>query len=292
MRRALSTATALSALVAAGLAASPASAEVVGIAPSSAWNVDFAENKCRLARLFGEGENRHLVFFEQYWPGEAFGLTVAGPSYKRFRSRVSTELGFFDGQERQRSEPFTGTVADFGTGVIYSSTRLANPQGDEIDEANIRFAQLDTALAAKVEYVSLKQRGDEIRLLTGPLAEPFAVLNQCSAELVEEWGLDFEQQRSASRRPEWTNIDVVVRRIQEAYPSKARNRGEQGLMRMRVIVTHEGTVENCTIIKATEAENLDSSACRLMLGAQFSPALDAAGQPMQSYYVTSITYRM
>ncbi len=87
-------------------------------------------------------------------------------------------------------------------------------------------------------------------------------------------------------------MGVVVRRIQDAYPSRARNRGEQGLVRMRVIVSPEGTVENCTIIKATEADNLESPACRAMLGAQFSPALDAAGQPMRSYYVTRITYQM
>lgn len=242
MRRTLSNPAILSALLTGALAASPASAEVVGIAPSSTWNVDFAENKCRLARLFGEGENQHLVFFEQYWPGETFGLTVAGPSYERFRSRQSTELGFFDGQERQRTEPFTGTVADFGTGVIYSSASLTEESDDNADDdATTQIAQLDTALAAKVEYVALKQRGDEIRLLTGPLAEAFAVLNQCSADLVADWGLDFEQQRRASRLPEWTNMGAVVRRIQAAYPSRARNRGEQGLMRMRVIVSPEGT---------------------------------------------------
>lgn len=292
MCRTLYTATALSALIATTLAAAPASAEVVAIAPSSAWNVDFAENKCRLARLFGEGESRHLVFFEQYWPGESFGLTVAGPSYKRFRSRQPTELGFFDGQERRRTEPFTGTVADFGTGVIYSSARLGAGDSEDGDAATAQLAQLDTQIAAKVEYVALKQRGDEIRLSTGPLDEAFAVLNQCSAQLVTDWGLDFEQQKSATRLPKWTNMDVVVRRIQDAYPSKARTRGEQGLMRMRVIVSPEGTVENCTIIKATATDNLESPACTAMRGAQFSPALDAAGQPMRSFYVTRITYQM
>lgn len=292
MRRTLSTATALPALVAAVLTASPASAEVVAISPSSAWNVDFAENKCRLARLFGEGENRHLVFFEQYWPGEAFGLTVAGPSYDRFRSRQRTALGFFDGQERQRTEPFTGTVADFGTGVIYSSARLAAGDSEGADAATTQLAQLDTQLAAKVEYVALKQRGDEIRLSTGPLDEAFAVLNQCSAQLITDWGLDFDQQRRATRMPEWTNMEGVVRRIQAAYPRKALNRGEQGLMRMRVIVSEEGAVESCTIIKATDTEKLESPACNEMQNARFTPALDAAGQPMRSFYVTRITYQM
>ncbi|MEE4339096.1 energy transducer TonB [Erythrobacter sp.] len=279
----------------ASLASAPAGAEVVDIAPSSAWNVDFADDKCRLARLFGEGENRHLVFFEQYWPSEGFGLTVAGPSFDRFRSRRRTELSFFDGQDPQRTEPFTGKVAGFGPGVIYSSAALA--PADEVsdeqgDDRTTRLSQLDPGLASKVAYVGIKQRGDEIRLLTGPLDEAFEVLNQCTAGLVAEWGLDFERQRSASRMPEWTNMAAVVRRIQKDYPRTALNRGEQGLMRMRVIVSPEGLVEECTIIKATDTEKLESPACDAMQDAKFTPALDAAGQPMRSYYVTRITYQI
>lgn len=38
------------------LIAAPARAGVVEVTPSSPWNVDFAENKCRLARFFGEGK--------------------------------------------------------------------------------------------------------------------------------------------------------------------------------------------------------------------------------------------
>ena len=273
----------------------PVSAEVVEIAASSPWNVDFADEKCRLTRLFGEGANRHVVLFEQYWPSDGFGLTVAGPAYARFRSRQPTELGFFDGQERRRTEPFTGTVDGFGSGVIYSSASLGNiGEGDDpaAEEGVTRLRQLDTAAAAKVAYVAVKQRGDEIRLQTGPLDEAFSVLNQCAAGLLAEWGLDFEEQRRASRMPEWTNMDGVVRRIQAAYPARARTRGEQGLMRMRVIVSAEGTVEDCAIIKATETERLESPACGAMLNARFTPALDAAGQPMRSYYVTRITYQM
>ncbi|MEE4318084.1 MAG: energy transducer TonB [Erythrobacter sp.] len=295
MRRTFSALAAMSA----ALAAVPASAEVVEIAPSSPWNVDFADEKCRLARLFGEGENRHLVFIEQYWPSSEFGLTAAGPAFERFRSRQPAELGFYDG-ERQRTEPFTGTVEGFGSAVIYSSAALPTAEaaaeadgGEEDDDgATTRFAQLDTAQAARARYLSLKQRGDEIRLQTGPLEEAFAVLNQCTAGLLAEWGLDFEEQRRASRMPQWTNMDGVARRIQDAYPARARNRGEQGLMRMRVIVSPEGTVESCAIIKETETERLESPACGAMQNARFTPALDAAGQPMRSYYVTRITYRM
>lgn len=263
----------------------------VVLEPSSQWVVDFGEDKCRLARLFGDGENRHLVFFEQYWPSNQVGLTVAGPSYRRFRSRQPTELGFFEAQPRIRTEPFTGTIGEYGPGVIYSSITLAtSSENDESNGTATELPRLDTEFAKQVEFVSLRQRGKEIRLLTGPLDQAFAVLNQCTESLFTGWGLDFEQYRTATRRPKWTNVDALTRRIQAAYPTNAVERGEQGIMRMRVIVSPQGTVEDCAIVKATETDELESPACKLMRNAVFEPALDATGQPMRSLYVTSITY--
>src|SRR3546814_10235975 len=71
------------------LAASPARAAddaPVVLEPSSQWNVDFAEDRCRLARTFGGEGNRHILLFEQGGPTAAFGLTVAGPQFERFKT--------------------------------------------------------------------------------------------------------------------------------------------------------------------------------------------------------------
>jgi TonB family protein len=286
MRHAILALSALPALIAA-----PVQAEIVMIPPSSPWNVDFGENKCRLARFFGEGEDRHLAFFEQYWPDESFGLTVAGPQFKRFRSRASTQLRFADEQPLQDTNPFTGTIGEYGSGVVYSSASLV-AKDEEADESAMRFEQLDLPSAKGAAYVGLKQRGDEIRLMTGPLDEAFAVLNRCTSDLVAAWGLDPEQHRSATKLPVWTNRDAVVRRIVSLYPRNALNMGEQGIMRMRVIVGTDGAVEDCTILKATDTEKLESPACEAMKKATFTPALDAAGKPMRSYYVSGIVYQI
>lgn len=277
------------------IAATPAQAKVISISPSSQWNVDFGENKCRLARLFGEGEQRHLVFFEQYWPGRNVGLTVAGAGVTRFRGGQRTDLRFREDQMPLRTQPFTGDVGEYGSAVIYSSVNIETGIGDEPDESENQPAGLtllDTDNAKAVQFVGLKQRGDETRLLTGPLDEAFAVLNQCTLDLVKDWGLDPEQQRTARQMPRWTNMDAIVRRIQAVYPRKALNRGEQAIMRMRVIVTAQGTVESCAIIKATDTEKLESPACKVMQDAVFEPGLDAVGQPMRSLYVNSITYQL
>lgn len=285
----------LSALTAA-LAAVPVRAEPVVLEPSSQWTVDFAPDSCRLYRLFGEGKSQHYLSFQQYSPGENFGLTVAGPGFKRFRSLSKTMLSFSDAQAPRESTPFIGTVGDFGSGVIYGNMWIEEKQPqDEADPATALLPgvpMLDLAQGKQAQFVALRQGRHEVRLDTGSLDKAFAVLNQCTLDLVRDWGLDPQRHVTAQTRPRWTNQEAVARRISMEYPAEAARVGEQGIMRMRVIVSAEGAVESCKILKSTQTETLESPACKMMKNARFDPALDAAGVPFRSYFVTSITYKL
>lgn len=278
--------------VAAGCAAVPASAETVTVAPNSPWNVNFGEESCRLGRLFGEGEDRHALFLEQFYPAASASMTAAGPGFRRFRSRARTRLRLFEAEEGRNGNPFSGEVEGVGDAMIYSSLSFDGgpPEGEDAESDKAGLPQLDAEWAKRIEFVSLKQGGKEVRLLTGPLGEAFEVLNLCAQGLVEEWGLDLEQHLSARRRPIWTNEDAVVRRIVDSYPSRALRRGEQAILRMVVMIDPEGAVTDCRILKVTETERLTSPACKAMERAEFEPALDAEGHPMPSYFATAITY--
>ena len=289
MRRTILAITAL----ATTLATPAQAAEPVVLKPGSPWNVDFAEDKCRLNRLFGEGEDQHFLSFQQYWPAREAGMTVAGPAFRKFRSLERTEVRFFEGQEPLERTPFTGTVEGFGTGVIFPTIQPGEKVAKEEDESQAPsgMPQMDPAFGQKVRFLELKQGNRVVRLETGGLKDAFTVLNQCSLDLLREWGLDPERHVTAISRPRWTNQAGLVKRIMENYPRQAWQEGEQGIMRMRVIVSAEGTVESCTMLKATETDLLESPACKVMKNALFEPARDAAGQPFRSFYATSITYR-
>lgn len=287
----------LLALTALALATPLAAAEApVELAPSSKWNVDFAVDKCQLIRTFGKGENQHFLRFQQYSPGEAAGLTIAGPAFKRFRSRAVTELRFFEGQIPHRTRPFTGTVEGYGDGIVFSGVTIdqgmpEQPAKDETPPA-ASVPLLDTALGKQVQFIELRQGGRTVRLNTGPLDAAFEVLNRCSLDLLRDWGLDPDKHLTALSGPQWINQDVIVRRIQSDYPSDAAREGEQAILRMRVIVSEQGKVESCTLIDATVTKDLESPACRLMKSATFEPARDASGAPFKSYFATTITYRI
>lgn len=274
----------------------------VVIEPATPWNIDYGKETCRLARVFGEGENRHAVFFTQWGPGDTFSFTVGGNAFKRYQGGKRTLLRIFDGQEAKRTKPLKGNLNDVGPALIYTSLNLETGQEKSEKQALMTKAlayldtnvpslpKLDTEFAAKASYIALKQSGHEVMLNTGPLDIAFEALNNCSASLITEWGLDLEQHMTMTRPPIWTNQKAITRRIIANYPTTALRKGEQAIVNMRVNIDEAGAVTQCTIGKTTDTNYLNSPACGPMQKAEFKPALDKDGKPMPSYYRTSITY--
>ncbi len=277
------------------------------VEPSGSWNVDYGKETCRLARIFGEGENRHAIFFEQWGPDSGFSFTAAGPGFKRFKGGRTTEWRVFEGHEPRETQPMTGDLNSIGPALIYSGLSLEEGQEDhdptkrgelkekdeqKQDKERKPMPALDIEFASKAKFIALKQGKREVLLNTGPLDEAFAVLNDCAANLITEWGLDLEEHKTMTRAAQWTNQAKVVRRIIDNYPRTAFNRGEQGIMQMRVNIDESGAVTQCTIGKATDTQYLNSPACGPMQQAEFEPALDKDGKPMASYYRTNIIYRI
>lgn len=140
--------------VAALALSNPASAGTVAVAPSTQWNVNFGEESCRLGRLFGEGEERHALFLEQFYPAVSVSLTAAGPGFRRFRSRARTRLRFSEAEEGRVDNPFTGEVEGVGDAVIYSYLRLDGQPSAEADQERdtASLPQLDAEWAKGIEF--------------------------------------------------------------------------------------------------------------------------------------------
>lgn len=262
------------------------------LSPSTPWNVDYGKTKCRLARAFGEGDDRHLLFMEQAGPDDSFGFTVAGPRLDRFKNSRSISIQFGDLPEPDR-EPFSGTTETFGASIIYSGLKFAHEDERETDlDADTQLPAIDTSKAATIEKVTIRRRARELVFETGNLEEPIKVLNHCALDLVKYWGLDPDKHRAMTKLPEWKNKDFIVKRIQSHYPSSALRAGEQGIFRMRAIVEADGSVSDCSLNNATTTERLESNGCQQMMRAKFEPALDGNGEPMRSFYTTTITYQV
>ncbi len=273
----------------------PASAaEPIVLKPAGPWNLDVGESRCRLNRLFGEEGDQHLIAFEQFYPSEAAGLFMAGPGFKPFGSGARTELRLFEGQTPLVAAPFTGTVEEFGPAVIYRTIRLdgETPSVETPDAlAGTGIPRLSPP-PAQARSITVAQGKNAVTLETGPLGSAFAALNRCTEDLLYAWGLDVAQHRSASRRPVWLNREKITQSITRDFPISLARSARQAIYQMRVIIGPGGTVEDCQILSVAPDEEARSPACKWMQKAQFEPALDAAGQPMRSYYASNVTYEI
>lgn len=271
-------------------------AQDIVLEPSSKWQLDYADEKCRLARAFGEGDRKIVLFMEQHEPSESFTWTVAGPLIGRFDlgRQLQVRFGTLPPPQRDRDRPgiFTGQLDDVGPALMGSGHK-DEPRGDAEQEADKPgLPQLDPADGASIQWIELA-RGEkrQLRLNTGDMRAPFTALNQCTGNLVSHWGLDLEQQKGRTSRPKWENLHRVVRSIQEHYPAKALHNGDSARLNMRVMVGADGKPTACVLTHVTTANNFGDEPCRqVMRHARFKPARDAAGQTVASYHSTVIVY--
>ena len=77
------------------------------------------------------------------------------------------------------------------------------------------------------------------------------------------------------------------------YPSAARNREEQGTVRVSYMVGADGRVTNCTVTQSSGSSSLDSTTCRIFeRHFRYAPARDAGGSPVGTTIRQSVTWRL
>lgn len=193
--------------------------EIVLLEPSSPWNLDMGEHKCRIARLFGEGEKQTIFLIDQWNPSTSASWTVAGPALEKYRSGRETRFEFSAGGDAVEFALVSSFFGEFGNAIQNSSGFVADEAeagGDDEEPdyaANPRsLPKLDAKGAEAIEWLTLTQRGrTPVRLHLGSLEPPLAAMNVCMENLVEFWGFDIAKQRSVASPPEVTNMSSVVR---------------------------------------------------------------------------------
>ena len=294
---------AITCLAAASAASAKDDPDLVVLKPSSQWNLDMGEHKCRIARLFGEGENQTIFVIDQWDPSTSASWTVAGPAFEQYRNGRKTGFEFSEGGDTGEFELLASSFGEFGSAIQYSSGFVADEveAGDQDEEpdyvANPRsLPELDAKGAAAVEWLTISQRGrTPVRLHLGALDAPLAAMNVCMENLVEFWGFDIAEQRSVASPPEVTNMKTVVREVADRYPNAALNRGAQADFHLRMTIDTQGKIENCVLLNQTAADDfeLGGHPCTAFERyAKIEPARDAAGQPVRTSLTNRIVYRM
>lgn len=256
--------------------------------PAGPWNVDYGDNKCRLQRVFESNGERHALIIEQNSPEQGFGLMISGSELNPFKRVKSFDLGLRTDLSLAPRERFRiGNIEGYGTAIIMSSISIAKPRPADAPRAPLRSAGIDLESAGNIDRIVIVARKRAVSVETGNLKAPMEALNNCTSDLLKEWGLDVEQHRSYQPVRLLNELEIA-RKIQAAYPA----RGGEAIFRLRAIVEPDGQMSDCVLLLAASTGSFNSTACSIMRDAKFEPARDNAGAPIKSYHSVVITYQI
>ncbi len=274
--------------------------EALVLKPTSAWHVDYADDRCRLARQFGEGDQQAYVFFDRYGPGEYFRLTLAGKPMTTFTDKGDAAVQFGPAEREQQLLFFNGNSGKLPALVFASGARLAGPSEAEWNAIKSRgkdewidLAPISEARQKAIKYMAIgKPLRRHVRLETGPMRAPFVALDTCIDNLMTTWGIDVEKHKLLSRNvtPTESPGNWVVSRD---YPLDMLRSGQPAIVEFRLSVGADGVPTACHIQSTTRPREFDDAVCKsVMRRARFDPALDATGTPLASYYRNTVRFQI
>jgi len=98
---------------------------------------------------------------------------------------------------------------------------------------------------------------------------------------------DWKAASSSMRKPQWLEGMIT----ENDYPAEARKRGEEGLVKVQVLIDTAGSVREVIVLSSKNSEFSELVKNKL-LSSRFSPALDDNGNPMNVRMTIPIVFRL
>ncbi len=268
------------------------------LAPSSKWVVEYADDRCRLARQFGEGKQLVTLLMDRYGPGDTFKITLTGPIFRQVSDESTVKIQFGPNEGWQTPRYFLGTTGEKIPALfLIGSLRIAPTDPEEQRTLNAGLISRAQAISgirvAAVDYFEIgRPLRQPTRLALGSMKGPFLALDKCVDELMTHWGVDVAKFKTQSR-PLKAVANSGPWLVDDDYPPGMIARGRRALINVRAIVAATGKPSACFLQQSTGPKDFDDAVCRaFMRRARFDPALDADGKPFASVYRQSITFQM
>jgi len=290
----------------------PASAATLELEPSSDWTLREYDDRCRIMRKFGEGEDEVTLWIEKAGAGRFVNMTAIGRPFRnpygpRIRIAARPEESIIRGFISNTSSTGRPVISMFGVSLI----SFESPEVGEITQSNDEEAvDLSAGVVeggAPLSPQIIEQRYDalqtielsgalvqKVSLETGGIATMMEQLQQCADTIPQRQkniveGEVVQRARGAGTEGEreW------AQRIQANYPPYLLRERAQGTVAVRVQINPQGRASYCEVTGHTGPAGFNDAACLAMLRySRFQPAKDRNGDPMWGSYATRITYRL
>jgi len=259
---------------------------------SGPWHLDYATQHCVLTANFKlpEGNTGTAdLSFSKTAPGDAFRLIFVHPALRTTDTSVQATVRFGDPGTPTPENLAVGTVGG-APAMFLQGARLGLPA--PVSTTLKHIADVTPAIEAATTYVLLTVNGKTLRYETKPLDKPLAALRKCTDNLVQSWGFAPEAVASWQTGPLPT-VSPANWLTDDDYPANMLRKGANGLLEFRLDVDATGRATKCVVLVQTNPLGFGEAACgALAKRARFTPAIDAKGRAVPSFYVNSVRYMM
>lgn len=267
---------------------------------SSAWVVDYQDDACRLMRQFGSGDDIIVISFNRYAPGQTFQLTLSGKLVERDNGGQPGEvrLQFGPNEEEQKVAFVPGTTGKLPALIMPAHMSIAADDDDkkeaysneQSDDDSMEESLSPERIAAVRTLTIGRPFPRPIILQLGNLGKAFSAQDTCLDNLLTTWAIDPVKHKTMTRRVRPAASPANWLRSSD-YPVDMLSQNQPALVQVRLIVDTNGAPKTCYIQATTRPKAFDEAVCNgLMRRARFTPALDAEGKPMESYWRKSVRF--
>lgn len=266
---------------------------------ASAWAMNYADDSCQLTRDFAYGDEIITLALERFQPGDTVEVALASDELTRAPGEYTTKFRFAPDAVQFEAQQFQGELEDgrdyFGIGPVRLGIAAAPfENAEQVQQAATRLYRPADELEAARKLTALTVTEGftkDFALDLGPMAPPIKAMQACMDELLGHWGVDVERHRTLTR-PAVPAEDPQTWVSEADFPVDQRQRRRSGFNTVRLLLDEAGKPTGCQVQRAG-ADSFNSAACRILMEkGRFQPALDAAGQPMPSYYVVNFRFQL
>ena len=278
-------------LIMAPFSAFGAESAPVSLAKAGKWEMNYDTDSCHLVATFGAGDGEITIRMTRVGPSDSFDLTLYGQPLATDVLQRDVEIAFGAQQGFIKRSALAGSaqIPRKVPLLMVSNLRVDGkdyPAKDEPANADITPEQ-----EAAINSITLKLSSRRhYRLETGPLGAVFKAMRQCTTNLVKSWGYDPDVQANLTKFAEPTGTPERWFTSND-YPSGALQNGQSGRLTFRLDVNETGKVNGCRVLYRTNPDEFATLTCKLLLKrATMSPALDAQGRPVRSFYIRNVLW--
>lgn len=300
--------------------------------PTSAWDVDYADNNCRLIRVFGDDKDRVRLVFEQVAPRLPMTVLLIGKLRAQeddnvlgFESLAGVQISGGQGLDAVgSSERIVFWPRRLGRGrwglipeALASRMRKTDPVAAEespsvpshLEGTGVKWKDHRWGVQAREQWLAedaaFSQRADEvtavvlnpgrsgsITLHTGGLAKPLQALEKCAFDSLKDWGID-PAVDSTIVTSSHPVADAQSLFSAQDYPQAALRSFKQDNLEVWLNIDVQGQIANCRVISDFASPEINDAICGMIRRKErFVPARTKDGTAVPDFYIQSFVFKI